>query len=206
MGFALCSASVETSATTVTITCHSGAAAGNYSNRRTTRIEIVKRSYDNSEDALRAIEVDVCAFSYNGRGVFATNRARAALTTGRICAPIQHSLWREPKRLIQCCADGFALWIPDLQFEVNANDLALEGENCITFLPYHSLLVAAHRYDLAAGPGAYFQASPALKTVYLLSHLLGKSLQHSSSSFLLEKNMTWNDGLEHEANFPRRIG
>jgi len=95
-----------------------------------TVIQIIKFRNESMETILSAFDIDVCAFGYNGKDVFASNRAREALTTGRISAPLEHHSWRTHERLLKYCARGFGLRVPDLDVFIDISALLAEGDTC----------------------------------------------------------------------------
>jgi len=114
------------------------AAQGNFSTKRRKwdstprhlprpQLQLIKFRHESLHSILSNFDLDICSFAFNGKNVYALDRAREALTAGRISAPLEHRVWRTYDRLLKYCCRGFSIHIPDLHFIVDSAELLAEG-------------------------------------------------------------------------------
>jgi len=91
------------------------------------QIQLIQFHNHPPHSILSTFDIDLCSFAFDGQDVHALDRARQAITSGRISAPLQHRAWRSCSRLLKYCAREYALHVPDLDWSIDNSELLAEG-------------------------------------------------------------------------------
>jgi len=132
------------------------------------QIQIIRRTYQSKEEILSGFDIAACRFAFDGKVLWAHESARSAVVNGVITCSSLHRSFAYESRLLKYAGRGFALSIPELEWDRVPTTILSDGTSTLISFCLHVFNLAIEQ-DSLTNQGNSFKNSRGLRRLVLFS-------------------------------------